>query len=240
MENNYDKAVEIAPDIFWVGFYDPLANFHCNPYLIVVKGEGILIDPGSIPDFPKVAFKLSSVLGFNKIKYIVISHQDPDLASSIPVFEKVINNKDLRIITTERVSFLTHYYGFNTPYRLVEEGPLVFNGRRFEFMRTPYLHAPGAFITYDPRNKVMFSSDIFGAFSEEWDLYADKKYPQKMYSFHHNYMPPGKVLANQIKKFEKLDLELIAPQHGSIIKKELIPACFKALKTMKVGGYLDE
>jgi len=37
-----------------------------------------------------------------------------------------------------------------------------------------------------------------------------------------------------------MKIEMIAPQHGSIIKKELIPDCFDSLKKMKVGGYLDE
>lgn len=234
----YDEAIEISPNIYWVGYYDETANFHCNPYLIVINGEGILIDPGSNPHFPIVARKVSSIIKFSKIKYIIIHHQDPDLASNIPVFEKVIGNKDLKIITTERVSFLTTYYGYKSPHRFVEEGPLVFNRRNFEFIPTPYLHAPGAFTTYDKKNKVLFSSDIFGAFSTDWDLFADKNYPKKMEQFHHTYMPSGDILKNQMNEFEKLELNLIAPQHGSVIKKELIAQNIHSLKTLPTGGYL--
>ncbi len=239
MENkNYNEAIEISPGVYWVGYYDESANFHCNPYLVVVGGEAILIDPGSNPHFPTVARKISSVVKFSKIKYIIIHHQDPDLASNIPVFEKLINRKNLRIITTKRVSFLTSYYGFEAPYRFVEEGSLSFNGREFKFIKTPYLHAPGAFTTYDKKNKILFSSDIFGAFSEDWDLYANENYPERMEKFHHTYMPPGEVLKNQMKKLEKMDLNLIAPQHGSVIRKELIKKSILALKKMKTGGYL--
>ncbi len=235
---NYNEAIEIAPGVYWVGYYDETANFHCNPYLVVVDGEAILIDPGSNPHFPTVARKISSVIKFSKIKYIIIHHQDPDLASNIPVFEKLINRKDLRIITTKRVSFLTNYYGFESPYKFVEDGPLSFKGRKFRFINTPYLHAPGAFTTYDEKNKILFSSDIFGAFSEDWNLYANENYPERMEKFHHTYMPPGEILKNQMKELEKMDLNLIAPQHGSVIRKELIKKNILALKKMKTGGYL--
>jgi len=236
----YNEAIEIAPDVYWVGYYDETANFHCNPYLVVSGGEAILIDPGSNPNFPTVARKISSVIKFSKIKYIIIHHQDPDLASNIPVFEKVINRKDLKIITTKRVSFLTNYYGFKSPYRFVEDGPLSFNGRKFRFVKTPYLHAPGAFTTYDEKNKILFSSDIFGAFSDDWDIYAGDNYPEQMEKFHGEYMPPCDVLKNKMKEFAKMDIDLIAPQHGSVIKKELVAKNIKALENMKTGGYLKK
>jgi two-component system, NtrC family, C4-dicarboxylate transport sensor histidine kinase DctB len=240
ISEKYDGAVEVAPGVFWVGFYDPTSNFHCNPYLVVVGGEALLIDPGSNPHFPTVARKVSSVIKFDKIRYIIIHHQDPDLAANIPVFERVINRDDLRVVTTQRVSFLTNYYGFKSPYRFVEEGPLDLGGRSFEFLKTPYLHAPGAFTTYDRNSKILFSSDIFGAFSQEWDLYAHAGYHEKMYRFHHTYMPPGDLLKRQMGVFERLDLDLIAPQHGSVIEKAAIKENVEALKAMRTGGYLEE
>ncbi|MBU0580977.1 MAG: MBL fold metallo-hydrolase, partial [Candidatus Margulisbacteria bacterium] len=202
--------------------------------------EAILIDPGSNPHFPIVARKVSSIVKFKQIKYIIIHHQDPDLASNIPVFEKLIGNKDLKIITTERVSFLTSYYGYKTPHRLVEEGPLIFNKRRFEFIPTPYLHAPGAFTTYDPKNKILFSSDIFGSFSYDWDLYADKNYPELMEEFHNTYIPPGDILKNKMEELEEMEIDLIAPQHGSVIKKQFVAQNIYALKTMSTGGYIKK
>jgi serine phosphatase RsbU (regulator of sigma subunit) len=45
----YDSAVEIAPGIFWVGFYDAPSGLHCNPYLIVDEDEAVVIDGGSRP-----------------------------------------------------------------------------------------------------------------------------------------------------------------------------------------------
>lgn len=236
---DFDKAVEVAPGVYWVGFYDSGANFHCNPYLIVDGDEAALIDPGSIPHFPVVARKVASVVNFRKIRHIIIHHQDPDLAANVPIFEKVIANPELRVVTTERASFLTSHYGFKAPYRLVEEGDLKVGKRVLQFHRTPYLHAPGAFVTYDPQDKTLFSSDIFGAFSDNWRLYAEEDYPDEMYKFHHTYMPPGDILARQMQRFRQLDVDLIAPQHGSVIGKNLVGLNVDALEKMETGAYAE-
>ncbi|MDD5251192.1 MAG: MBL fold metallo-hydrolase [Patescibacteria group bacterium] len=235
---DYDKAVEIADGVFWVGFYDPVAHFHCNPYLILTGEDAVLIDPGSNPHFPTVARKVASVVKFDRIRYIIIHHQDPDLASNIPVFEKLINRPDLEVVTTFRASLLTSYYGFKSPYRLVEKGPLEVGGRKFDFELTPYLHAPGAFTTYDGERKILFSSDIFGAFSRNWDLYAAENYPELMFEFHDSYMPDHGLLKNQMERFERFNIDLIAPQHGSVIRKELVQSQIDALKKVQGGGYL--
>lgn len=233
---DYDRAVEVAPNVWWVGFFDRTANFHCNPYLIECGDEAVLIDPGSIPHFPIVARKVSSVIKFSQIRYIVIHHQDPDLASNIAVFEKLINRDDLEIVTSERAALFTTYYGYKSPHRMIEEGSLKLGDVRFEFIATPHLHAPGAFVSYDKANKILFSSDIFGAFSDKWDLYAKKDYGQQMEAFHQFYMPVTGLIRKQMDEFRKLDIELIAPQHGSVIGEGLIRNNIDSLSNMKVDG----
>ena len=66
-QQNYQDAIEIAPQIYWVGVYDPKAHFHCNPYLLVNGGESVLFDPGPMPHFPTIARKVSSVVKFEDI-----------------------------------------------------------------------------------------------------------------------------------------------------------------------------
>jgi flavorubredoxin len=238
---NYDEAIEIAPGIYWVGFYDKTANFHCNPYLIVDGDEGYLIDPGSVPHFPIVARKVISIIDPKKISTLSVSHQDPDLAGSLPVFEDLINRDDLKIVTFKRVSFLLNHYGIRSKYYFFEENDnriRLKSGRELIFVPTPYLHTPGAFGTYDTKSKILFSGDLFGAFSDDWDLYAGPNYNHQMELFHKPYMPSREIMRLVLENIEKLDLSMIASQHGSIIKKEQIKPSIDFLKNLEVGTYL--
>ena len=240
---NYDEAIEIAPGIYWIGFYDKTANFHCNPYLIVDNDEAIIIDPGSEPHFPIVARKVVSVIDPKKISYVILSHQDPDLAGSMTVFEDLISNPELKVVANERVSFLLAHYGFKSPFYFIEKNGMQLrlkSGRELQFLFTPYVHSPNAYVTYDVKSKILFSSDLFGAFSEHWDLYADEDYNEHMRTFHAPYMSSHEAMLSAMNKIEKLDLEMIASQHGMIIKKDKIQRSIDFLKNLEVGQYLKE
>ena len=52
-------------------------------------------------------------------------------------------------------------------------------GRRLDFIATPYLHAPGAMATWDRKTRTLFTSDLCGAYSEEWSLFADNGYAER-------------------------------------------------------------
>lgn len=112
------------------------------------------------------------------------------------------------------------------------------SGRTLQFISTPYLHFPGAFMTYDEKSKVLFSSDIFGALSYDWDLYANEYYIEAMKAFHESYMPSREILKHSMDKLDDLDIELIAPQHGSIIKKNQVREYIETLKNLECGANL--
>ncbi|MFO1479522.1 MAG: hypothetical protein U1F40_04915 [Turneriella sp.] len=79
-------AVEIAKNVYWIGFYDEEEKLHCNPFLIKNGPETILIDPGSLPHFPVVARKAFALASADSISSIVLQHQDPDLCAAVPIF----------------------------------------------------------------------------------------------------------------------------------------------------------
>lgn len=237
----YNQAVEIAPSVYWAGFYDKAANFHCNPYLILDGNESILIDPGSVTHYPVVSKKVFKIVKPSQIKYIILAHQDPDLCAGVPLFEKKLDTKKVKIICNKRESFLISHYGLKSEFHLIEnsvEKMELKSGRQLRFIHTPYLHAPGAFVTYDKKTKILFSSDLFGAFSDKWSLYADRNYSEQMKKFHEPYMPSKEIMDYSLDKLQFLDIEMIAPQHGSIIKKEMVRPCFEALRKFEYGKYM--
>lgn len=237
---DYDNNIEIAEGIFWVGFADSKAGLHCNSYLIVDSDEAILIDGGSRNDFSTVMLKIMRT-GVNpqNIIRLIYQHFDPDLCGNLPQMEAIIKNNKLVVLSHRENNIFLDYYSTKTVKQCIEEQNYCFtftSGRRLEFIHTPYAHSLGSFVTYDTKTKILFSSDIFGSYDTDWDLYtsieescSDCK-PNKIcpitgkycnivgiWDFHRRIMPSAKALHYALKKIDNLDVSLIAPQHGSIL-----------------------
>lgn len=240
---NTSEAVEIAPSIYWVGMHLKGDPFQCHPYLIKNGNESILIDPGSMLEFDETVRKIKTLIPMSDIKYIILHHQDPDLAAAVPEIEKLINRDDLLIVTHSRMSLLVKHYLIKSSYYEIdkhENSLTTSTGLKLDFLTTPYCHSPGAFVSYEPASKVLFSGDIFGGIEESWDFYADESYFEKAKLFHQEYMPSKDIFNYALGKIEKLDIAFIAPQHGSIIEKKYVPKLIEDMKNLDCGLYIEE
>lgn len=238
---NTEKAVEIAEGIFWVGYNDEKNGLHSNPYLIFEGDEGLLIDGGSRPDFSSVMMKiLQTGILPSQIIRLLYHHYDPDLAGSVSNFESIINNPDLEIISQNQNNIFIEHYSAESKMNCINRMDNVWefkSGRRLQFINTPYVHSPGSFITYDEKTKTLFTSDIFGAYGMQWDLFMDVQescracstyntcqsgkarcFMPGVIKFHQIIMTSNKSLRIVLDKIRELDIEIIAPQHGSLIK----------------------
>jgi len=234
---------QIAPSIYWVGMHLQNDSFQCHPYFIDNGDESILIDPGSMIEFEETVFKVKSLADIKSIKYIVLHHQDPDLAAAVPEIEKLIDREDLQIVTHSRTSVLIKHYLVTSSYYEIDKNDnrlITSSGFRLDFLTTPYCHSPGAFVSYDKQSKTLFSGDIFGGIEESWEFYADETYFDKAKQFHQEYMPSKDIFNYALSKIEKLDIDLIAPQHGSIIKKKYINKLIQDMKNLDCGLYIEE
>ncbi len=240
---NYDRPVEIADNVFWIGFFDELTGLHCNPYLIVDGNEAVVIDGGSRPDFATVMMKiLQTGISPNQIQALIYQHYDPDLCGSLPNFEDIIKNKHLQIVSArENFMFISHYALHSQLYP-IRDHDLKYtftSGRTLEFIQTPYSHSLGSFVTFDPASKVLFTSDLFGSFGTQWELYLtlaphcmkcidvqdcpkdNKTCPiLDIDLFHQQIMPSKKALRYALDQIAGIPFDIIAPQHGSVLRDE--------------------
>ena len=257
------SSVEIAEGVYWIGFHDTESGLHCNPYLIVDNDEAVVIDGGSRPDFATVMMNIMATgIEPKQIKALIYQHYDPDLCGSIPNYEDIIDRKDLKIISdAENLMFIRHY---SVASRLVSLNELKFeytflSGRKIHFTKTPFAHAAGSFVTFDTKTRVLFTSDLFGSYGKDWELYlrlTDTCLKCRDYEscvrnlpdcpvmgilcFHKKIMTSTRALRYALEIISKIPFDIIAPQHGSVITdKESIKHVFGLLGSLENVG-IDE
>jgi diguanylate cyclase (GGDEF)-like protein len=234
------KPVEIADNIFWVGYNIPNDPFQCHVYLIRNGKESVLIDPGSKITYQETRKKIKQLIDIRDIKYFIAHHQDPDIVSCMQDIFDEIGTKGRYLITHWRAWALLKHYSWDIELYEIEENAckLKLKDRTLYFIATPYLHFAGAFCTFDDKTKTLFSSDIFGGFTDKFELFANNTdgYFEKMKPFHEHYMPSNAILNHGLDKIEEFQpINLIAPQHGSIIKKEFIKPVITKLRQLECG-----
>ncbi len=240
---DYENAIPLADGIYWVGFYDAEASLHCNPYLLIDGEEAVLIDSGTIPHFPIVMRKVIDLVELGQISYLIAQHQDPDVCGNIAVVEDLLESPSLKIVAHGQTVRLIRHYGTRSDYYPVEKNDFKLtlkSGRVLRFIFTPYLHSPGAIVTFDETSGTLFSSDLFGGLSHNWSLKARPGYLEAMEAFHRIYMPSNKVLRPTIEKLQRLPIKRIMPQHGSVIEGEEVAVAMEHLRELACGVDLDE
>lgn len=267
ISTDYDRPIEIAKGVFWVGFTDSEGRLQCNPYLIVDGDEAILIDGGSRPDFSTVMRKvLQTGIRPNQISHLIYQHYDPDLCGSIPNLEAIIDSPDLKVLSKRENNPFIKHYAIHSPLLCIDRLGRVLkmrSGRQLRFFPTPYSHSAGSFVTYDETTGVLFSSDLFGAAGalSRWKLFGDfehicqtcKRIPPDeietdcgetgdpcpwtpMYGFHREIMTCNKALRFALSVIRPIAPNVIAPQHGSILRTPKdIQAAIERLEQLDVG-----
>jgi glyoxylase-like metal-dependent hydrolase (beta-lactamase superfamily II) len=251
--------VEIAPDTFWVGKRDPGNIFYANPYLRRFRGTdpktgrpnefNLLIDPGSSSDFAQVSTKVTSLIGgLDRLSAVFINHQDPDVGSSASIISaryapkagilcsedtwRLIVHQNLprgRFIATEKFS-----HGLNVP-----------TGHRLLPVPSPFCHFRGAVMLYDPETRVLFTGDLFGGITDvnAQGLWADESDWNGIRAFHQIYMPVNLALQRVVATIRQLEpgVEIIAPQHGRLIRGPLLQTFLDRMEKLPVGlDIMDE
>lgn len=236
--HNYDDPVPVLKDIYWIGFYDEEADLHCNPYLLIDDDDVILFDPGSIPHFSTVFRKVIDLVRPSDITAICINHQDPDVCGNLAVVEDVIDRADLKIVTHSSATRLIRHYGVHSEFYEVDMNDYkltLASGRVLEFIHMPYLHSPFAVITYDSKTKTLFSGDLFGALSIDWDLFTIGDSFATIDRWHEVIAPNNEILKSAMEILEKYKIERILPQHGSVIEGDDVAKTIEHLKTLPCG-----
>ena len=240
-----DGPLEIGDGVWWVGVRLPNDVFQCHAYYIDNGSAGVLLDPGSALTIEHTLEKVARIASLDSIKYLVCHHPDPDIAAGLPYLSTRLTRDDVQVVTEWRARALLKHYGHRFGYYLVEEHdwaiPLA-PGRDLEFQLTPYLHFPGAMVSYDTRTATLFSSDLFGGFVPDSNILVSHDLDSIIESarpFHQHYMPSTELLTAGLTRIQHRwpVIRRIAPQHGHIIPGEIVKEAFTALMGIDCGVF---
>lgn len=228
----------------WVVFgRDPAKSekiIDTNQYLIVNEKESVLLDPGGIELFSPM---LAGVLGhieLDKLTTLFASHQDPDIISSLGLWDKTIPKAKLYAPWLWE-GFIRHFGMENIKFMPIKDegGELMLGSTALRFIPAHYLHSSGNFNVYDPEAKILMSGDIGAALeSAEAPMFVDDfaKHIPKMEYFHKRWMPSNRAKMNWIARVKELDIEIMAPQHGRIFRGDSVKEFLAWFEKLDVGS----
>jgi len=219
---------------YWVGKIDNRkVPFH---RLILERGTTynsylLMTDKPTVIDTVDIAFgrefvdNLQKLINPKEIEYIVINHVEPDHAGALPALAaRAVNAK---IVTTELGSQLLKdmFKLHNREFIIVNDGDtLDIGGRTLKFFETPFLHTEETMITYSVEDKTLFPCDIFSTHIACEELFNDLARGEYLEDFKVYYKlimgPHRPYVRNMLKKIMELDIDVIAPSHGYILRKD--------------------
>ena len=223
--------MKITNDIFYVGVNDrqvdlfegqyKVPNGMCyNSYVIMDEKIAVMdtVDAGFTHEWLD---NIQNVLGAKSPDYLVIQHMEPDHSANIMNFIKAYPSVTV-VASAKAFAMMKNFFGtdFADQRMIVGEGDtLSLGAHTLNFVTAPMVHWPEVIVTYDSKDKVLFSADGFGKFGA---LDADEPWADEARRYYIGIVGKyGAQVQALLKKAATLDIEKICPLHGPVLTENL-------------------
>ena len=193
-----------------------------NSYLILDEKVALMdtVDARGMKEWEK---NLTEALAGRKVDYLVIQHLEPDHAGSIGRLIELYPDVTL-VGNAKTFAMLPQFFDIDPQIKKVtvaEGDTLSLGSHTLTFVMAPMVHWPEVMVTYESTEKILFSADGFGKFGaldsedeEGWACEARRYY----FNIVGKYGAPVQAL---LKKAANLDIQMICPLHGPVLKENL-------------------
>ena len=221
----------ITKDIKYVGVNDNKIDLFEGQYIVpngISYNSYIISDEKNVVmDTVDANFKdewlanIDSTLNGKAPDYLVVQHMEPDHSSNITAFMDKYPLAKI-IASGQAFTMIKNFYGttFEDRKIVVKDGDtLNLGSRELVFITAPMVHWPEVIVTYDKKDKVLFSADGFGKFGtpdtdEDWACEARRYYIGIVGKY-------GAQVQALLKKASTLDINIICPLHGPVLTENL-------------------
>ncbi len=231
---------KIANELFYIGCSDRKLSLFESAYPVK---DGMSYNSYLVKDEKTVLFdtvdkicaeqfyeNLEEALDGNHLDYIVVQHMEPDHCALLADVVKV--HPDVKIVCSQKtVGMIKQFFTFDIDSRVivVKEGDILNTGRHeFQFIMAPMVHWPEVMVTYDKTDKILFSADAFGSFGAvNGNLYDnevnwERDYLDEARRYYTNIVGKyGLQVQMLLKKAAGLDIKMLCPLHGLMIKENI-------------------
>ena len=223
--------MEVVKDIINIGASDKNLKLFEGQYVLkngmsynsyIIKDEKtVILDTIDEGVTEKWLDNLEKTLGNKEPEYLIVSHMEPDHAYNIgTLIEKYPNMKIVG--NTFTFNILSNFFDVDISDKkvIVKEGDILDIGKhKLQFFMAPMVHWPEVMVAYEQTEKILFTADGFGKFGaldveEKWDDEARRYY----FGIVGKY---GMQVQALLAKASKLDIKMICPLHGPILKENL-------------------
>jgi anaerobic nitric oxide reductase flavorubredoxin len=229
--------VEIKPGITWVGVNDRITELFEG--LWTIKLEGVSYNSYLIRDEKTVVIdlcksmltgeyvnQLEDLVTLEKLDYVIINHMEPDHTGALRALIKKAPNVQI-LGTAKTREMLREFYGITENVRAVADGEILNLGQHtLRFVVSPFLHWPETMMTYEEKEQILFSCDAFGSYGAlNGNIFDDLAgdlawYEQEALRYYTNILAIfPKPVRNALAKLAKVPVNMIAPSHGLIWRK---------------------
>ena len=223
--------MDITKDIQYAGVNDHKVDLLEGQYKVAngmaYNSYVILDEKTAVMDTVDAAFleewmqNLKRILGTRTPDYLVVQHMEPDHSANIAAFVEEYPETVI-ISSAQAFNMMRQFFGTDYADRrlVVKDGDSLSLGTHtLQFISAPMVHWPEVTVTYDSYDKVLFSADGFGKFGaldveEDWACEARRYYFGIVGKF-------GMQVQNLLKKAAALDIRMICPLHGPVLKDNL-------------------
>ena len=221
----------VTNDIKYVGVNDRDIDLFEGQYVVkngMAYNSYVILDKKiAVMDSVDANFKdewldnLADILGDKTPDYLIVQHMEPDHSANIDAFAEKYSDAQI-VASAQAFNMMKNFFGtdFSDRRIVVKEGDTLELGEHtLTFITAPMVHWPEVIMTYDSRDKVLFSADGFGKFGaldadEDWACEARRYY----FGIVGKY---GTQVQNVLKKAAALEIQTICPLHGPILKEKL-------------------
>lgn len=229
------KAIAIKDGIFWLGCVDyDHHDFHgysnapqgttYNAYLIQDQ-KNVLVDTVAPGKGKTLLCRLAKTMNPEKVDYIICNHAELDHQGALPEIIQRVKPEKVFVSQAGLKSLNGYFPDNNWPLVAVKNGESINIGKRnIVFQETRMLHWPDSMVSYIPEEKLLFTNDIFGQniassarFIDEFGNTEEVTKRVKEY-FYNIILPYSPIVLKALPLLEKLDIEMIAPDHGLIYR----------------------